>query len=482
MSRLRQLGKDSLVYGIGAVVAKGLGVLLLPIYTRIFSPADYGTIEMLTVITSLLSSVMFMGMDAAQSMFFFKARDEGKAAQALVVSAILQWRLCWGSAIVLVATLSAPFISAQLFDGRLGWEFFAVAFGSALVTQVLSQSIDVLRLLYRPWPYILISLAQSVTAAASVLAAVLVFDQGIFGYFLGNLIAASVAAAIGWITVREYLDFSSVHLQAWPRLLRFGGPLMVADLSYYVMSTTDRWFIQHYHNEAVLGIYAIGAKFALLMSLVIETFRKAWWPIAMDAMHSADGPETYRRIARLFIGLAAAGVVGLTFLAPWLVKLIAPPDFYDAWTIVGVLAWQSVFDGFSKIAGAGIWKAEKTQLFNYLAFAFAIVNVALNGLLVPCCGGIGAAMATSLTYLAWVVTCMVISERLWKVNFPFAIIVFQIGLSCLLVFWLTVVKQGVYDWTDALLTAASISLLCGVAFDRSTRSAICSRLRAQCRG
>src|SRR5215470_2674939 len=99
MSRLKQLGKDSLIYGLGAVVAKGVGFLLLPVYTRIFPPADYGTIEMLSTIAGFLSALLAMGMDSAQSLYFYQCKQDGKQAQAALISAILQWRLSWGTVI-----------------------------------------------------------------------------------------------------------------------------------------------------------------------------------------------------------------------------------------------------------------------------------------------------------------------------------------------------------------------------------------------
>ena len=121
MFRLKQLGKDTLIYGIGGILAKSVSFFLLPIYTRIFTPADYGTIEMLTVISSFLSAIMVMGMDSAQSMYFFKFKKNGKLAQAKIVSAILQWRLLWGISIVLLATLIAPILNAWLFQGKLSF-------------------------------------------------------------------------------------------------------------------------------------------------------------------------------------------------------------------------------------------------------------------------------------------------------------------------------------------------------------------------
>lgn len=72
MTRLKQLGKDSLIYGLGGILAKSISFFTLPIFTRIFSPADYGTIEMLTVMRSFLAAILVMSMDSSQSMYFSK--------------------------------------------------------------------------------------------------------------------------------------------------------------------------------------------------------------------------------------------------------------------------------------------------------------------------------------------------------------------------------------------------------------------------
>lgn len=429
MNRLKRLVKDSGTYGLGAILAKGISFFMLPVYTHVFTPADYGSIEMLSVIASFLAAILTLGMDSAQSFYFFKQKDKGRAEQSKLVTAVLQWRLTWGIAIVGIATLMAPLLNQLFFEGNLGWEYFAIAFTGTLLAQIMSQSVEIFRLLYRPWPYVLINLAQTTIAAGLILTFVIALNQGILGYFVGTLLASAITACLGWYLVREYLEFDRLHSEWWMRLLRFGLPLLPASLAMYVMSTTDRWFIRHYQGEIALGIYAVGAKFALIMALAIETFRKAWWPIAMDAMHSDDGPETFRMIARMFMGGGVAAVVYLSFLSPWLLWWLVAPAFREAWKIVGVLAWQSLFYGFYLIASAGIWKAEKTNYSLYIMAGAAGVNVALNWWLVPAYGGMGAAIATALSYLFLVGTSMVVSERLWKVDFEAGVMLAQIALG-----------------------------------------------------
>ncbi|TAN42072.1 MAG: hypothetical protein EPN22_13535 [Nitrospirae bacterium] len=435
--RLRQLAKDSVIYGIGGAAVKGISFFLLPVYTRIFTPADYGTIEMMTVIVSLLTAFLVMGMDAAQSFYFFNQKENGAVSQKIVVSAILQWRLIWGSAMVLLATMLAPLLNRWFFGGEISWVYFAVSFSGALLATLMSQSVEIFRLLYRPWLYIGVSLINAILAAALILLFVFVLGQGILGYFLGSALASLAVAAMGWYMVREYLDFSALHHQWWPRLVRFGAPLFPAGLAFYLMSTADRWFVQYYHGETALGLYAVGARFSLIMSLAIEAFRTAWWPIAMDSMHSDDGPETFRMIAQLFGGLGISAVVYLTFLSPWLVRGFTGPAFHDAWPIVGILAWQSLFYGFFLIGSAGMWKAEKTHISAILMAVTGLLNLLLNYLWVPLYGGMGAAIATAVSYFIWIILSLLISERYWKVQFPFVVMTGQVTVGVFAVAWLT---------------------------------------------
>ena len=91
-------------------MAKSISFFTLPIYTSIFSRSEYGTIEMLTVISSFLGSILLMGMSSAQSMYFFKFKKEGHEKQAYLVSSILQLKLIFGTIIVVISTIISPLL------------------------------------------------------------------------------------------------------------------------------------------------------------------------------------------------------------------------------------------------------------------------------------------------------------------------------------------------------------------------------------
>ena len=458
MSRLKQLGQDSFVYGLGGIMSHGFSFLLIPIYTRVFSLADYGNIEMLVVISSFFAAVLGMGLDSAQSNYFFKVKKEGKATQVRIVSAIIQWRLSFGVGIVLIGTLMAPLFNSWFFQGKLSSEYFMIAFVGILFSQLMSQSAEVMRLLYRPWSYTIIIISQNILAAIIILIFVFLLNQGIFSFFLGTAISSMIVAIFGWYQIRSYFSFNKIYWNLWPKLLRFGAPLVLSGLVIYFMTTVDRWFVQYYYGEKALGLFSVAAKFSMILYLAVETFRKAWWPIAMDAMHSKDGPETFRIISRLYMGLACAGLVMLTFASPLLIKFLTGPDFHESWPMVGILAWQPLFYGFILISAAGIWKVEKTYINIYLSIISAIIGVILNWVLVPIFGGVGAAIATAITFFLWTLFSLVISEKYWKVDYPLFIIFIQITIATIFAVAFLWYKPN-YNFSNILVVFVLVVLL-----------------------
>ena len=458
-SQLKQLTKDSIIYGIGGVIAKGIGFLLLPIFTRIFTPIEYGTIEMLVVLNSFLGILLTMGMRAAQSFYFFEQKSAGKETQRSMVTAILQWRLIWGSIIVISATFLSPLLNKFFFNGQLAMKYFAIAFIGALFAQVMHQSVDVFRLLYRSWKYIAVTLGNAVLSAIISITLVVWLNWGIIGYFVGFGIGSIFAAIFGCWGIRDYLDFSALHKNWWPKLLKFGVPLMPAGLAMYVLNTADRWFINYFHGQNALGMYAVGAKFSMFIALAVNAFRQAWWPVSMDALHSPDSSELFRTVARLYLGLGITFVVLLTSLSPLLMRWLCERSYYPAYPIIGILSWQAIFYGFYLIVVTGIWNKKKTFLVPITMTTVALINIALDAWLVPEFSVIGAGIATSISFLIWSIITIMISEKLWPVGYPRGVFILQIGIG-ILACWIIL---SLHQQNQALCNVGMVAIFASLA-------------------
>lgn len=459
-NRLIQLKNDSVVYGIGGLLGKSLSFFAIPIYTRIFDPSEYGIFEMLVVVNGILGSVLLLGLDSAQSFYFNKFKKTGLQSQAVLVSSILQLRLFWGLLIITISTFLSPMINSYLFDEQLSLKYFVFSFITTLLLQIMGQSIEILRLLYRPWHYVLISTFSSLVGVILSLYYVMFIHRDILGFVMGPMISAMLFVFIGWMTIRRYISFNGLHTPLWKDLIKFGLPLMPASLIFYAITTMDRVFIQHFHGPYELGLFSIAARISLVFGILVEVFRKAWWPIAMDSMQGEDGPGTFRLIADVYVTIGSIGLILMTTMSPHIFHWIIDEQYYGSWRLIGILTWQSFFYGYILIGTAGIWKSEKTYYQLLLSLAAFVIGVCLNFSLVPSFGGIGAAIATAVTYFIWSTLSVAVSEKLWRINIPWQNHLTQLALAIIYLMIFLIFSEDISIWYQLI----SLSIACAIIF------------------
>jgi O-antigen/teichoic acid export membrane protein len=197
----------------------------------------------------------------------------------------------------------------------------------------------------------------------------------------------------------------------------------------------------------------------------------------MDLMHGPEGALLYRTVARLYVGVAAAGIVLLSALSPWLVRTFTAPAFHEAHPLVGVLAWSSVLYGFFMIGGPGIWKTEKTWLTSVFMLAGGMANIWLAWWWSALWGAMGAALALVAAYAIWIALTVWASERLWHVGFPWRVLFPQAAAgasSGWLIFWLQ--ARGDNDLLVWLIALPVTAALLVSALDRQQRQFVWRRL------
>lgn len=423
MNVLAKLGKTSIIYGLGGAITKGIPFLLLPVYTNIFTPEEYGTIEIFTIIIALLSNLMMMGMDSAQSYFFFEQNEDERPK---VVSSIVQWRFVWGGIVILISTFIAPFLNSLLFNTSLSLDYFVVAFVISLFSTVLGQAVDVFRLTFQPWHYIAVNIFHSTLTALLILFFILILDKGIFGFLLGMLFASLICSVFGLILIRHYLNLKQIHFEWFYPLIKFGLPLLPMGISFYLMNFVDRWFIQYFEGPSAVGIYAVAAQIALIVTLVIETFRKGWWPVSMEVMHKEGGKAIFRMIARIYIAFAGLFVISVALASPFILEFMSNERFYSAKNIILILVWPPFLYGFYMISSAGLWKNKRTDLMLYIFLFSCVLNFFLNYILVPTYGGIGAAISTLISFVVLNLLSLYLTEKLWNIRFEILTHLYQL--------------------------------------------------------
>ena len=191
------------------------------------------------------------------------------------------------------------------------------------------QLTAVFRVEERSGLFVLASLANiAVTVGASLLL-IVVCDQGALGLIVGNFTGtlAVYLVLLGYRRAQLGLQFSRPLLR---EMNRFGIPLVPAALALIAMSLGDRFFLVHFAGIEEVGRYEIGVRIASAMVLLITAFRTAWPAFAYSIEEDGEAKRTYAYVLTYLVALASWLALALGLLAPWLVRLLATPEFYAA--------------------------------------------------------------------------------------------------------------------------------------------------------
>lgn len=410
-----RLTRDSFVYGIGGSATQVVYVLFLPIFTRIFRPSDFGVLESLVALNSLLVVASLLGMNSA-IFYFFKQTDDPDRRRSLGGTA-LSLTIVAGLVIALVGVLG----SGALSQGLLQVPGYGLALVMACLwvpaNAVATLGLDLLRLQFRAGAYSTIGIARAVIASGLGVILAGPLGLGVVGLLAAHVVTTTIAAGVALVVARDAWR-PALKPDAARSMLGFGLPLASFGIALWVIGFSDRFFVIQFLGTAAAGIYSLASRGAGVLSLVLFAFEAAWLPFAMDRSRE---PNHRRIFARTFVAVGVGFVALATFLSLFAREalfVIAAPDYLPAYAYVGVLALGVAIYGIGAVVGIGIQLGARTRHLVWISAVGASVNVALNVVLIPRMGLAGAAVATLSAYVVATSLVFVAAQRAYRIRYP----------------------------------------------------------------
>ncbi|HEX2302340.1 MAG TPA: oligosaccharide flippase family protein [Gaiella sp.] len=413
-SQLRRLGRHSVIYGIGGLVSRVIAVLLLPVYTRYLTPGDYGQIETLLALTTVMGLILRAGITSAFFRFYFDVDDDEGRLRVLRTSF---WFTMGAGTLGLVLLLAfAEPVSTVLFGDAGAADLVRAAGVSLWATVNYEQLTALFRVEERSVAYVSASLANVFITIGLTLLLVVSLDKGALGVIVGNFSGTLIVylALLGYRREQLGLQFDRGLLR---EMNRFGVPLVPTALFLWVTNFSDRFFLVKLADVAEAGLYSVGVRIASAMVLLLTAFRLAWPAFAYSIADEREARRTYAYVLTYLTVVTAWVALALTLLSPWIVDLLATPEFAESSRVVGPLAFSTVAYAAYIVVAIGIGRARRTQFNWVVTGAAAIVNVALNLALIPRYGMIGAAIATVAAYTTMAVGMAWWSQRIYPVPY-----------------------------------------------------------------
>jgi O-antigen/teichoic acid export membrane protein len=413
-AELRRLGKHSAIYGLGGLVSRILAVLLLPLYTRYLSPSDYGKVETLIALTTVVGIALRMGIHSAFFRFYFDSTEP--AARRLVLRTSFWFTMAMATAGLVGGLLLAAPIAEALFGSSDDSELVMAAFVGLWAGMNYEQLTSLFRVEERSVAFVSASLANILLTIGATLLLVVALDKGPIGVIVGNFTGTLIvyAVLVGYRREQLGLQFDRGLLR---EMNRFGVPLVPTALFLWVTNFSDRLFLVQLADTTEVGLYSVGVRIASAMVLLLTAFRLAWPAFAYSIDDDREARRTYAYVLTYLVALTTWVATGLALLSPWIVDWIAAPAFAESSRVVGPLAFAAVAFGAYIVVAIGIGRAKRTQFNWVVTGAAAAVNIALNLLLIPPYGMMGAAIATVAAYSTMFAGMVWWAQRIYPVPY-----------------------------------------------------------------
>jgi O-antigen/teichoic acid export membrane protein len=413
---LRRLLTTGAAYQVADVVSKGIALILLPIYTRHLTRADYGTAELLVTTVILVSIVARLGVGEALVRFHFLDADlERRRALARTATGVLL-------AVTTVLAGAVAIFAGPLSDWLLGSAQPAVMRATALGLWAftnLELAYALLRVEERAGAYALASLTNVALTVALTVWLVVVRDEGALGLVAGNYVASAVVLLGLWWVLRDALGIGIGRIdrrQLGP-MLRFGLPTVPAEVSVFAMFFIDRLWLYRYSSPDEAGLYSLSVKLAGVVVFTVRAFQYAWPPLAFSIADDAEASRVYARVTTYYVLFTGIVVAGLALLGRWLVRLLAAPEFFAAHEALPWVALGWALYGLFLVLVAMAGRARVTVRNFPAALCGLAANVALLALLVGPLGITGAGLALVGAYVVMLAVMYALTRSLFHVPF-----------------------------------------------------------------
>jgi len=422
IEKIKELGKDTAIYGISTIVGRFLNFLLVPFYTHFISRGDMGIYTNIYAYVAFLNIFYIYGMDAAFMKYSSLAGPEEK-------------QKVFSTAYVFV-TLSTLVLSALLLLLRLPFGHLLAV--PALYTKLIYYVILILlfdtlalvpfanlRLERKAVKFAVLKLANILTNLGLNLLFFLKFHMGIEAIFAANLAASALTLLLLMPEIIKRLQIR-IYGDQLKKMLRFGLPYLPASLAATMVQVIDRPVVLALTDADTLGLYQTGHKLGFIMMLVVSMFQFAWQPFFLINAREKNAREIFAKVMTLFVLAASCLWVVVSLFVDNVARLgigngrsLIEGHFLPGLVVVPIILLAYLFNGIYINLQVGIYIEEKTRYFPLVTGAGALVNVAVNFLLIPPLGIIGAALAVLASYMVMGAGLFFFAQKFYRIDYEY---------------------------------------------------------------
>lgn len=478
MSAVADLLRHSVSYFFGRIAVLLAGLISLPLMTRLLSKEDYGLMSLVFLAITIATSFSALGFPQSTTRYF--AEYAGRGGRALLVFCST---MAFGAAVTSTAAMLVVILASLALANTESFADLAVHLRYAVVLILLrlvsSVCLQIFRGNQQTFAFNLFNIATRYLSIGVIVLLIIYVHQDVTAVFVGTIYveAAILLVALVYLYRRRLLGWIKPDSTKIKRAIVFGMPLVIADLMVTLVASSDRFAIQHFLGPDSVAIYSVAYDISDYVAIMFASpLQLAILPIVYS-LWSSEGEEATKAFLNKAVNLSFVVVIpmiaGFSVVGPDIVTTLASDKYAESGKLVPFIAAGVMLGSIHFLLFTGLLVREKTLVITILNGIAAFSNLALNIVLIPRFGIIGAAYATITTYILLNITTYFVSGRYLKIHIEWSLIlkalVTSAGMS------LAIMNLG--DMTGYTLIDVLIKTLIGATLYLGTLYMIEPRVR-----
>ena len=423
---MKELIKHFFVYGIGATVGKFIALFLLPIYASIFTPDDYGTLDFILALSSILSVFGMIQIETGMQRFYFEEPTEKD--QESLVSTAFTFALFCSVIISILSILLIPLVSDYYFSSQYRIELF-LSFLAILPNNLLVIMLIIFRYQKRSKIYVLISLSQVLISALSAIYAVKILDYGIYGVILTSTATSYLIFIISLFILLRNMSLLHFDKVKFRQMFAFGAPQFPARLGSISNVYVNRFVMISMLSVAAIGLYSVALKIASGMQLIYTAFQLAWLPFLYELLKKESHKTELVRIYKIVLALLSYIIVTSALFAKEVVLLLTNEQYLESYRLVAVLTFYFALFILKEVVDIGVNVTKQSKYTSYIYFVSVLINIFLLLFLTPTFKLYGVAFSLLISNLVLFFLTLCVSVKLYPIHYPLFKSILILGLT-----------------------------------------------------
>ncbi len=410
MNSLKRFFKDTIIYGIAAVLPRAINIILVKLHTNTLHSDKYAENTIYFVYAAYFNALLTYGMETAFFRFFTKEKNKGKVIStsfiSLLVSTLLFLTLMliyskdiaifigfaepiYFQILILVTTFDTlvviPYAYLRVSNKPIKFAFYKI------LNITIFTIFNLYFLLYVPFA------VKNGTFVPLIILENYNQNSLVVYIFIANLIASLTTFLLLLPIVFKFkITFDKKLLV---RMLVYGLPIMISSIAYVTNENLDKLLLSNYLGKDQMGIYAASYKLGVFMSLYIMAFKLGAEPFFFNQAKEKNAKETYAKILTWFVILGASFlVIIVVFIDFFADLLLGKEEYYNALSIVPIILLANLFLGIYYNLSVWFKLTDKTRYGMYFSILGATITVLFNVVFIPKIGFMASAYATLLAY------------------------------------------------------------------------------------